>query len=132
VSEMTPVFPRLRKFYLLGNGLAIVILLVAGLLNLIIGPRNPAIFLVVVFQLVYAWLVLVVMDAVNRQRPEKSLSLPFWVHWVGRGPAKTWKRDMARNRLDTSVAFLCFTPTFFLIVALLIFYAVVTGTINPF
>lgn len=107
-------------------------MLVAGVVNLIIGPRNPAIFLVVVFQLVYAWLVLVVMDAVNRQRPENSLALPFWVQWVGRGYAKTWKRDMARNRLDTSVAFLCFTPTFFLIVAVLIFYAVVTRTINPF
>jgi hypothetical protein len=109
-----------------------VILLLAGLVNLTIGPRNPAIFLVVVFQLVYAWLVLVVLDAVNRPRPENSLALPFWVRWVGRGHAKTWKRDMARNRLDTSVAFLCITPTFFLIVAVLIFYAVVTRTINPF
>jgi hypothetical protein len=66
---------------------------------------------------------------VNRQRLENSLALPFWVQWVGRGYTK---RDMARNRLDTSVAFLCFTPTFFLIVAVLIFYAVVTRTINPF
>jgi uncharacterized membrane protein len=38
---------------------------------------------------------------------------------------------MALSRLQTSVAFLCFTPAFFLLVSVIALYAAMTGTINP-
>ncbi len=38
---------------------------------------------------------------------------------------------MELSRRQTSVAFLCFTPAFFLFVAVVLLYAAITGTINP-
>jgi hypothetical protein len=123
-------FPRLRKLYLLGNGLALAILLVAQFINLIVGPRNPGIVALILFQLFFAWLVLVLLDSVNR-RPVSTRS-PFLPGWaVPRSGEQEWKRNMELSRRQTSVAFLCFTPAFFLFVAVVLLYAAITGTINP-
>ncbi|HET6326136.1 MAG TPA: hypothetical protein VFG04_15770 [Planctomycetaceae bacterium] len=120
-ERATLTFPRLRKAYFVGNGLAAFITLVAGLVNLVIGPRNPGIFLVVLFQLVFATVVLVLMDAVNSQPRSPS--------WIRLG--STWMQVRQDIRGIVSLSFLCFTPTFFLFVSVVLLYAAIVGTITP-
>lgn len=122
-------FPRLRNAYLIGNGLAMVIMLVAQFINLIVGPRNPVILAFVLFQLFFAWFVLVLMDSVNRRPLSTRPLLPRWA--LRRYGEQEFKRDLALSRWQTSVAFLCFTPAFFLFVSVIALYAAITGTINP-
>jgi|HubBroStandDraft_6_1064221.scaffolds.fasta_scaffold888155_1 hypothetical protein len=124
---MTPQFPRLRKAYLLGNGLAVAITLLAGIINLIVGPRNPIVFVFVLFELFFAWITLILLDAVNR--PVVDRWWPFW--WRGRATRKFVTQLFDWNNRIVSLSFLCFTPAFFLLVSIVLFYAAVTGTIDP-
>jgi hypothetical protein len=71
---MSSVPPRLRRAYLVGNGLAMGVTLLAGLINLVLGPRNLLILAVVPFQL--ASTVLFFAEAVGQQ-PEAPP--PFWL-----------------------------------------------------
>jgi hypothetical protein len=67
ISKISKTSPRLLKFYLIGNGWGLVITLLAGFVNLVVGPRNPGVFLVALFQLGFAVIVLVFSYGIERQ-----------------------------------------------------------------
>jgi hypothetical protein len=118
-----PTYPKLRKTYLVGNGLAFVILLLAGLINLVVGPRNLGIFLFALFQLVFASTTLLFMDSESRKSDPQPPSFFKW--------RESWTRELAVNRRRVAITFLCVTPAFFLFASIVVFYGAVTGTISP-
>jgi hypothetical protein len=125
---MTPASPGLRKAYLIGNGLALVITLLAGFVNLVVGPRNPAIFLVVLFQLVFASFVLFCWDSISLYPDD---ALPSFVRQLKGTPFEAWTRELIWILRLVPLGFFCFTPAFFLLVSVVLFYAAIAGTINP-
>jgi hypothetical protein len=125
--QRSPAFPRLRKVYLVGNGLALVITLLAGVINLVVGPRNPGIFLVVLFQLGFASLALLAVDGMN-SGPRNAPPPPLWIRLNGIPLMRTNAVDA---RPAMSVVFLCFVLAFFLLVSVLLLYEAITGSITP-
>jgi hypothetical protein len=125
---MTAIPPRLRRAYLVGNTLAMLIALLAGFINLAVGPRNPLIFVAVPFQFLFATSVLFFADSLSRQ-PESPP--PFWVGKRGFPSLETWNRKMAGHHARTMRGFLIFTPAFFLVVSVALLCAAITRTVNP-
>jgi hypothetical protein len=105
-----------------------VIALVAGLINLAVGPRHPFIFVVIPAQLVFASTVWFFADVIGR-RPEAPP--PFWVGKRGFPSLETWQKKMTGHREQTMRGFLIFTPAFFLFVSCALLFGAVTRTINP-
>jgi hypothetical protein len=124
---MSSVPPRSRRAYLVGNGVAMGITLLAGLINLVLGPRNLLILAVVPFQLVFASCVLFFAETVGQQ-PEAP---PFWVGKRGFPSLETWEKKTAGHRERTMRGFLTFTSTFFLVISFVLLFMALTRTIDP-
>jgi hypothetical protein len=124
VANVPFVRPGLRAAYVAISRVALVTMLLAGLVNLIIGPRAPVIFVLALFQLGFAWLVLVLADSHPPVEP------PFF---VGRhGPLfAVWMVSTRILGWWLSVlvpVFLCFSAAGFLVSAIVI-SVVVTRTL---
>jgi hypothetical protein len=121
-SKVRVVPARLRAAFLVISRVAFVIMLLAGLINLVVGPRNPVIFVLAFFQLGFAWLVLAGADMHPPVEP------PFFVG--RRGPMlAAW--ILITRILDCWLSvlmpvFLCVAAALFLVSALAISYFVVT------
>lgn len=125
-NSVTP-FPRLRTACIVGNALAIAIMLLAGVVNLILGPRNPFIFVFAFFVFAFGWVSLVSSDALNR--PPKKPGWPFWRR-ARRFRGFVTRSFLTNNRVG-SVLFLSFGTAIVLLMAILILYGALTQTINP-
>jgi hypothetical protein len=125
-NSATP-FPRLKTLYVVGNALAIAIMLLAGVVNLILGPRNPLIFIFAFFEFGFGWVALVLFDALNQ--PQKEIWWPFW--WRGKRIREYATRLFNMNNQVGSLVFLSFETSIVLLMALLILYSTLTRTINP-
>jgi hypothetical protein len=102
-------------------------MLLAGVINLILGPRNPLIFVFALFPLFFAWIALVFFDSLNR--PRKEIGWPFW--WHGRRTREYATRLFNMNNRVGSVSFMSLETAIVLLMAILILYGTLTRTINP-
>jgi hypothetical protein len=126
-SNSASPFPRLRTACVVGNALAIAIMLLAGVVNLILGPRNPLIFVFAFFALSFGWVALVAFDALNR--PPKKPAWPFWRR-ARRTRGFVTRLSLTNNRVG-SLLFVSFETAIVLLMAILMLYGALTRTINP-
>jgi hypothetical protein len=121
------ISPELRKFYLIGNGIAVAVAILAGFVNLAVGPRNLLIFAVAPFQIVFSLtLWFFGNEAFRAFQQHKNDPPPFWVR-MARSEAvlKKWKQ------MKPSIGLFVFTPLFFLVVSISVLCASIIGNVKP-
>jgi hypothetical protein len=114
--EAPMVSAKLRNVFVAVNGLAVAISLLASFVDLIIGTRNPGLFVVPVVQLFLTAIALHVTE-VAEDNPAP------WAFWLG----KQQRADFERRRMKCLLLFLA---AFFLLTSLAILCVAIHG--GPF
>jgi hypothetical protein len=123
---LAPLSRDVRKAYIAANGVALLITLAAGLVNVVVGPRAPVIFLVIPCQIVFALLNFAAANFVPRFILQSHPQIPpAWTRHAPRSP-----EEIERQMRTLRTISLIFVPAFFLLVSIALFFAAVAGRIN--
>jgi len=122
--------PTRERFFVVTSVTAIGIALVAAAVNVVVGPINPAMWLVPVFMAGYAAITFVLVQAVVQQAED-----PKPVNWmvrrlIGKRVVYLLRWLFRWNTRLVSPVFLYFVPSFLLLLAVLLLIFSVRGEIS--
>lgn len=124
-----------NRFFTVTNAAAIVLALVAAIVNVFVGPLNAAMWLAPVFILGFAAITAFLLQAAVMQA-ESPIAVNWMVRvFLGRGLGKRIAYCLHRfhrlNMDSVSPVFLYFVPLVFLVLAVFLLIASITGQITP-
>jgi hypothetical protein len=117
-----------ERFFILMNAAAVGIALVAAIVNFFVGPFNAGMWIVPVFMAAFSTITCILVRAFLRQADDPSP--PWMVRLCGKRIADFLHWLFQYNARFVSWVFLCATPLFFLLLAILLLIFSIRGEIS--